>query len=70
MKNSTKMFLLNTAGVVAALAGVCIIVGMLIIAYNNASILGNSLFSSGLVIASIEALCLGLYDLKKKGEAL
>ena len=64
MKNSTKWFLLS----VTAIAEFLFTVGLLIIVSNCFTTLGVCLFSSGLVIAGIEAFCLELYDLKRKGE--
>ena len=66
MKNSTKWLLLSIAVIAEAL----ITVGLLIYISNSFTTLGVCLFSAGWVIIGLEALGLGIYDLKKKGEAL
>lgn len=66
MKNSTKWLLLS----IAVIAEFLFTVGLLIIVSNSFATLGICLFSSGLVVAGLEALGLGIWDLKKKGEAL
>ena len=64
MKNSTKWLLLFIAVIAEAL----FTVGLLIIVSNSFTTLGVCLFSSGLVIAGLEALGLGIWDFKRKGE--
>ena len=66
MKNSTKWLLLS----IAVIAEVLITVGLLIHISNNFTTLGICLFSTGSVIAGLEALGLGIWDLKRKGETL
>jgi hypothetical protein len=64
MKNSTKWFLLS----VAVIAEFLFTAGLLIIVSDSFTTLGVCFFSSGLVIAGLEALGLGIWDLKRKGE--
>ena len=61
MRNSTKWLLLFIAVIAEAL----IVTGLLICIRDSFSTLGVCIFSAGL-----EALGLGIWDLKRKGEAL
>ncbi len=64
MKNSTKWLLLS----IAVIAVILIVTGLIICIRDNFSTLGVCLFSAGWAITGLEALGLGIWDLKRKGE--